>query len=132
MVDPLGLARGGVLHDDDDNADVTPSGRPDFVALGLKTGPAIRHFDLMFSKRQHQGRSVVFLSDNAGGAACCTGDGDALLRFCPSFLAVEMMRQGATPERACRETVTRVCHGLGTHQLEMGIIAMNTQVPWSR
>ena len=27
---------GGVLHDNDD-ADVTPKGRPDFVALGLKT-----------------------------------------------------------------------------------------------
>ncbi len=27
----------GVLHDDNDDADVTPSGRPDFVTLGLIT-----------------------------------------------------------------------------------------------
>ncbi len=36
---PLRLARGlpWVLHDNDDDADVTPQGRPDFVALGLKS-----------------------------------------------------------------------------------------------
>ena len=30
------VAGGGVMHDDNDNADMTPQGRPHFVALGLK------------------------------------------------------------------------------------------------
>ena len=41
----------GVLHDDNDNADVTPYGRPDFVALGLNNA-ALSAFA---PKRQIQG-----------------------------------------------------------------------------
>ena len=67
----------------------------------------------------------VNISDNKSGAACCTGDGDTLLRFCPSFLAVEMMHQGMVPEKACEEVVGRVGQGVGIHHPEMGIIAMN-------
>ena len=66
--------------------------------------------------------------DNKSGAACCTGDGDVLLRFCPSFLAVEMMHQATAPERACQEVVRRVCQGIGSRDIEMGIIAMNIKV----
>ena len=66
--------------------------------------------------------------DNRSGAACCTGDGDTLLRFCPSFLAVEMMHQGTVPKKACEEVVRRVWQGVGTLDLEMGIIAMNIKV----
>ena len=32
--------------------------------------------------------------DNTVGGAACTGDGDVMLRFLPSYQAVESMRQG--------------------------------------
>ena len=64
-------------------------------------------------------------ADNNTGAACVTGDGDVMLRFCPSFLATEMMHQGVTPQKACEQVVNRVCQKLGTTDIEMGIIAMD-------
>ena len=38
------------------------------------------------------------------------------------------MHQGTIPEKACQEVVKRVCQGVGTLDLEMGIIAMNIKV----
>ena len=46
--------------------------------------------------------------DNEIGAACATGLGELMLRVCGSFLAVELMRQGRTPQQACEEVVSRV------------------------
>ena len=31
--------------------------------------------------------------DNKGGAACCSGDGDELLKYCPSHSVVTFMKQ---------------------------------------
>ncbi|KAJ1525931.1 hypothetical protein ONE63_009119 [Megalurothrips usitatus] len=47
-------------------------------------------------------------ADQEVGAAAATGDGDIMMRFVPSFLAVELMRQGATPEAAAVESVRRI------------------------
>ena len=46
--------------------------------------------------------------DNEIGAACATGLGELMLRVCGSFLAVELMRQGRTPQQACEEVIGRV------------------------
>ena len=46
--------------------------------------------------------------DNEIGAACATGLGELMLRVCGSFLAVELMRQGKTPQQACEEVIGRV------------------------
>jgi N4-(beta-N-acetylglucosaminyl)-L-asparaginase len=46
--------------------------------------------------------------DNEVGAATCTGLGEAMLRTLGSFLVVEKMRMGASPEKACREAVLRI------------------------
>ncbi len=46
--------------------------------------------------------------DNEIGAACATGLGELMLRVCGSFLAVELMRQGKTPQQACEEVISRV------------------------
>jgi N4-(beta-N-acetylglucosaminyl)-L-asparaginase len=43
--------------------------------------------------------------DNEVGAAGATGLGEIIMRYCGSFMVVEKMRQGLTPERACLETV---------------------------
>ncbi|XP_011869795.1 PREDICTED: N(4)-(Beta-N-acetylglucosaminyl)-L-asparaginase-like [Vollenhovia emeryi] len=42
------------------------------------------------------------------GAAAGTGDGDIMMRFLPSFLAVEEMRYGATPSVAARNAINRI------------------------
>jgi N4-(beta-N-acetylglucosaminyl)-L-asparaginase len=46
--------------------------------------------------------------DNTVGAAGSTGRGEANIKACGAFLAVEMMRQGATPEQACLKVLERV------------------------
>ena len=46
--------------------------------------------------------------DNAAGAAGSTGRGEANLQNCSSFLVVEMMRAGKSPEEACLEVLKRV------------------------
>jgi isoaspartyl peptidase/L-asparaginase-like protein (Ntn-hydrolase superfamily) len=49
-------------------------------------------------------------ADNAVGAAAATGDGDILMRFLPSFLAVEFMRNGAKPDVAGEKALMRIVH----------------------
>jgi N4-(beta-N-acetylglucosaminyl)-L-asparaginase len=46
--------------------------------------------------------------DNDVGAACATGVGEEVMKTCGSFLIVELMRQGATPQEACEEGVRRI------------------------
>lgn len=64
--------------------------------------------------------------DNEVGAATATGNGEAMLRTLSSFLVVEMMRQGKSPEEACRLAIERI---LKTHSdtknLQVGLIAVN-------
>jgi N4-(beta-N-acetylglucosaminyl)-L-asparaginase len=46
--------------------------------------------------------------DNDVGAATSTGVGEEVIRNCGSFLVVELMRQGHSPEEACRAAVERI------------------------
>lgn len=46
--------------------------------------------------------------DDAVGAACATGMGEEVMKTCGSFLIVELMRQGASPQEACEEAVARI------------------------
>jgi N4-(beta-N-acetylglucosaminyl)-L-asparaginase len=46
--------------------------------------------------------------DNEVGSCGSTGRGEANLQNCSSFLVVELMRQGRTPEEACMEVMRRV------------------------
>lgn len=47
-------------------------------------------------------------ADNAVGAAVATGDGDVMMRFLPSFLAVEFLRMGLTPDQAAANSMARI------------------------
>ncbi|XP_077466431.1 N(4)-(beta-N-acetylglucosaminyl)-L-asparaginase [Stigmatopora argus] len=47
-------------------------------------------------------------ADSSVGAAAATGDGDVMMRFLPSFLAVEMMRAGTDPSAACEMAISRI------------------------
>src|SRR5207302_3238399 len=46
--------------------------------------------------------------DNEIGAAGATGVGENVMRYCGSFMVVEYMRQGLSPEEACRRTIQRI------------------------
>ena len=46
--------------------------------------------------------------DNAVGAAGSTGRGEANIKACGAFLAVEFMRQGMSPEQAIMKVMERV------------------------
>jgi N4-(beta-N-acetylglucosaminyl)-L-asparaginase len=46
--------------------------------------------------------------DNEVGAATASGLGETILRSCSSFLMVELMRQGHTPQEACEEAIRRL------------------------
>ncbi|KAM4836956.1 N(4)-(beta-N-acetylglucosaminyl)-L-asparaginase [Thomomys bottae] len=47
-------------------------------------------------------------ADDTVGAAAATGDGDILLRFLPSYQAVEYMRNGDEPSVACQKVISRI------------------------
>lgn len=49
----------------------------------------------------------AYVDSNIGGAAC-TGDGDIMMRFLPSFHAVMDMGQGTQPEIACQNALLRI------------------------
>ena len=46
--------------------------------------------------------------DNEVGAACATGLGEAIIRIAGSHTVVELMRQGKSPNEACKEAVERI------------------------
>ncbi len=46
--------------------------------------------------------------DNEVGAACATGIGEEVMKTVGSFLIVELMRQGASPQEACEEGIRRI------------------------
>ncbi|XP_072291312.1 N(4)-(beta-N-acetylglucosaminyl)-L-asparaginase [Eucyclogobius newberryi] len=47
-------------------------------------------------------------ADSSVGGAAATGDGDVMMRFLPSYLAVEQMRAGADPSAACETAISRI------------------------
>ena len=46
--------------------------------------------------------------DNEVGAAGATGIGENVMRYCATFMIVEFMRQGMTPEDACLAMIDRI------------------------
>ena len=67
--------------------------------------------------------------DNEVGAATATGVGEEVIRIAGCHLVVELMRQGRTPEAACREAVERIARKRGSkaRDLQVGFIALNRQ-----
>lgn len=47
-------------------------------------------------------------ADNEVGAAVATGDGDVMMRFLPSLLSVEFLRQNFTPNEAAVKSMQRI------------------------
>ena len=66
--------------------------------------------------------------DNEVGAASATGVGEEVVRIVGSHTVVEMMRQGNSPEMACKEAVRRMVKVRGeqkARELQIGFIAIN-------
>ncbi|MBB3228441.1 N4-(beta-N-acetylglucosaminyl)-L-asparaginase [Luteibacter sp. Sphag1AF] len=65
--------------------------------------------------------------DNEVGAATSTGVGEEVIRNVGSFLVVELMRQGRSPEDACREAVERILKRKSVRgaDIQVGFLAMD-------
>jgi N4-(beta-N-acetylglucosaminyl)-L-asparaginase len=65
--------------------------------------------------------------DNEVGAATSTGVGEEVIRNAGSFLVVELMRQGRSPQEACREAVMRIVRRKPqtAKEIQVGFLAMN-------
>ncbi len=67
--------------------------------------------------------------DNEAGAATATGIGEEIARICGAHLIVELMRNGHSPQAACKEAVERIArwnpHKL--KEIQVGFIATNIQ-----
>lgn len=66
--------------------------------------------------------------DNDIGGACATGWGEAVVRIVGCHLVVEFMRQGHTPEEACRLAVERVIEKNPDYrEIQVGFLALNKE-----
>ena len=64
--------------------------------------------------------------DNEIGGATATGVGEEVVRTVGSFLIVELMRQGKSPQEACEEGVKRIiAKNKDNTDFQIGFIAMN-------
>lgn len=69
--------------------------------------------------------SGLFLDNEVGGAVA-TGMGEAIMKSVGSFLIVELMRQGKTPQEACEEAITRIIKANPNYKdFQAAFIAMN-------
>lgn len=66
--------------------------------------------------------------DEEVGCATCTGLGETVLRTLASFLAVERMRAGASPQQACEEAINRIIKkNAWVASYQVGILALNAR-----
>ncbi|MBS1584388.1 MAG: N(4)-(beta-N-acetylglucosaminyl)-L-asparaginase [Bacteroidetes bacterium] len=65
--------------------------------------------------------------DNEVGAATSTGVGEEVIRIAGSHLVVELMRQGYSPEKACKKAVERIikCNPEVAKKAQVCFLAMN-------
>mgnify|MGYP000417379063 FL=1 len=67
---------------------------------------------------------AVFCDDEVGGA-CATGLGEFVMKTLGSFLIVELMRQGKSPQKACEEAVMRIVKRYKYKEFQIGYLALN-------
>ena len=67
--------------------------------------------------------------DNEIGAAVATGLGEEVVKTVGSFLVVELMRQGKSPQQACEEAIGRIVSKPNSDykNFQVGYIAVNKQ-----
>ncbi|MFA6571003.1 MAG: N(4)-(beta-N-acetylglucosaminyl)-L-asparaginase [Bacteroidota bacterium] len=66
--------------------------------------------------------------DNEIGAACATGKGEAVIKIAGSFLIVELMRQGKSPQDACEIAMKRLISKNSDYKtFQIGFLAINKE-----
>lgn len=69
--------------------------------------------------------SGLFLDNEVGGAVA-TGMGEAIMKSVGSFLIVELMRQGKSPQQACEEAIKRIiARNPNYKEFQAAFIALN-------
>jgi len=64
--------------------------------------------------------------DNEVGGAAATGQGELVMKTLGSFLVVELMRNGKSPQKACEEAVMRIVKKIPDYKKsQIGYIAVN-------
>ncbi len=74
-----------------------------------------------------------FYVDSEIGGATATGLGEDLMKGCPSYEIVRLMREGMHPQQACEQTIAYLTARLKKHRPEVGdmsVIAMNAAGEW--
>ncbi len=72
--------------------------------------------------------SGLFIDNEIGGCVA-TGLGEEVVKTVGSFLVVELMRQGKTPQEACEEAINRIVNKPNSDykNFQVGYIALNKQ-----
>jgi N4-(beta-N-acetylglucosaminyl)-L-asparaginase len=69
--------------------------------------------------------SGLYIDNEVGGAAA-TGMGEEIIKSVGSFLIVELMRQGYSPQKACEEAINRIVSKSTNHKdFQVAFIAIN-------
>ena len=86
---------------------------------------------MAFKMRGRVGDSPVIgaglFVDNEVGAVTATGQGEDVIRICGSHSVVEYMRQGLSPEEACKAAVVKIARikKEKAREIQIGFIAIN-------
>jgi N4-(beta-N-acetylglucosaminyl)-L-asparaginase len=91
-------------------------------------GGACTTSGLAFKMRGRVGDSPIIgaglFVDNEIGAASSTGMGEEVVKICGSHTVIEAMRQGQSPEDACKEAVRRIIKNSGD-KYDVAFLAIN-------
>jgi N4-(beta-N-acetylglucosaminyl)-L-asparaginase len=92
---------------------------------------AVTTSGMAFKLHGRVGDSPIFgaglFVDNEIGAATSSGTGEEVIRICGTHLVVEFMRQGFSPEMACKKAVERIVKRdkVKAKTLQVGFLALN-------
>jgi N4-(beta-N-acetylglucosaminyl)-L-asparaginase len=115
-----------------------PDGTPNHDTMGLvamdskgNLSGGVTTSGMAFKLHGRVGDSAVIgaglFVDNEVGAATSSGVGEEVIRICGTHLVVEFMRQGNSPEMACKKAVQRIIKRdkAKASTLQVGFLAMN-------
>lgn len=115
---------------DDGTANHDTMGLVAMDAMGNLSG-AVTTSGMAFKLHGRVGDSPIIgaglFVDNEIGAATSSGTGEEVIRICGTHLVVEFMRQGYSPEMACKKAVQRIVtrDKEKAKTLQVGFLAMN-------
>ncbi|MBC7888195.1 MAG: N(4)-(beta-N-acetylglucosaminyl)-L-asparaginase [Ferruginibacter sp.] len=115
-----------------------PNGTPNHDTMGLlamdtkgNLSGGVTTSGMAFKLHGRVGDSAVIgaglFVDNEVGAATSSGVGEEVIRICGTHLVVEFMRQGNSPEMACKKAVDRIVkrNPEKAKTLQVGFLAIN-------